>query len=132
MDLDYQIASPYLCRYSSEATQIDYLAAKDGDAVKLKKAPEKLGAFFDLCPSYQFYPGQLSTAGRAIIVAVISATVFPVSSATISPWQTVRVRPAFTTRPTARKRDPAAGASRFTLNSTLRTSDCAGIIVRAA
>src|SRR5678810_142060 len=45
---------------------------------------------------------------------------------------TVNVLPGFRTFATAAKRSPFAGRSRFTLNSTLNTSEPAGINVYAA
>src|SRR5262249_28111786 len=73
-------------------------------------------------------------AGIAIIVACIAATsVSPRSSwALTSAAHTARVRPGRSTRARATNRRPAAGASRFTLNSTDSTSEPALINVDAA
>ncbi|HEU4536431.1 MAG TPA: hypothetical protein VFS00_20040 [Polyangiaceae bacterium] len=45
---------------------------------------------------------------------------------------TVMVRPGRTTRPEATNQAPAAGASRFTLNSMVSTSEPGGMRVSAA
>src|SRR5436190_7929762 len=70
----------------------------------------------------------------AIIVACMSstATVAPSRSVVTSPLHTVSVRPDRTTQPVATKRSPTAGASMFTLNSTLSTPTPGSIRLSAA
>jgi hypothetical protein len=70
----------------------------------------------------------------AMSVAVSRAISFscPPVFANTSAWANVRVRPAFTTRPRARMRSPAAGARRLILNSVVRTPVPAGMRVSAA
>ncbi len=75
-----------------------------------------------------------SRVPTTIMVAVISAICLdlPPSSAKTSPRQTISVRPACTTCPTARRRSPLAGDMKLTLNSVVSTAASAGIMVRAA
>ena len=63
-----------------------------------------------------------------MIVESMVATSFSSEAvwAQTSARHTVRVRPGRTTRPSARKRSPWAGARRLILNSTARTSVFAG------
>lgn len=72
--------------------------------------------------------------GTAMIVASMVATSFSLPSliAKASAAQTVNVRPAFFTCALAAKTSPAAGARRFTLNSTVRTSLSYGATLKAA
>jgi len=80
------------------------------------------------------HPARPSIASTRIIVPCMTSTGFetPLFSATTSACVTTMVRPARTTRPVAINRSPTAGASRFTLNSTLSTDEPSGIIVSAA
>ena len=73
---------------------------------------------------------------RLAMVACMSAITLGadplLENAWTSPVQTVRDRPAFWTRPMARKRSPTAGRRRLILNSAVTTSQPGGAFVSAA